>query len=97
MDRTQKTGRSARRAGGLQPEPARMSMIAPSLAEVMAERVAERTGRRVRNLTVEIQPGRGNRVILRGHTTSYHVKQLAQQAVREAFPDAQLENTIVVV
>jgi hypothetical protein len=71
-------------------------MIAPSLADVMVERVAERTGRRVRNLVVEIHPGRATRVILRGSARSYHVKQLAQQAVREAFPDMQLENAITV-
>jgi hypothetical protein len=73
-----------------------MSMLAPSLADVMVERVAERTGRRVKNLVVELQPGRANRVVIRGTAASYHVKQLAQQAVREAFPDLLLENAIVV-
>ena len=61
-----------------------MSITAPTLTEVVKERVAERTGRRVRNLTVEIR------------AASYHVKQLAQQAVCEALPEARLENAIVV-
>lgn len=66
-----------------------------SLLELVTQRVADRTGRRVRNLEVEIATG-GDRVVLRGRAGSYHVKQLAQQGVREALPDARLENAIVV-
>jgi hypothetical protein len=47
----------------------------------------------VRDLSVEVTPGR---VVIRGRTRSYHVKQLAQQGVREILPDARLENAIVV-
>jgi hypothetical protein len=65
------------------------------LIEIVMQRVTERTGRRVRNLVVEVA-GSGETVILRGRTTSFHVKQLAQQGVREALPDAQLENAIEV-
>lgn len=66
-----------------------------SLLELVTQRVADRTGRRVRNLEIEIATG-GDRVVLRGRTGSYHVKQLAQQGVREALPNARLENAIVV-
>lgn len=52
-----------------------------------------RTGRRIRNLCVEVQPGH---VVLRGLTHSYYVKQLAQHGVRDLLPDVQLENAITV-
>ena len=63
------------------------------LVEIVTERVAERTGRRVRNLVVEVE---GDSVVLRGRTSSFYVKQLAQHGAREALPHAQLENAIVV-
>lgn len=65
------------------------------LIEVVTQRVADRTGRRVRNLVVEVT-GSGESVVLRGRATCYHVKQLAQQGAREALPNARLENAIVV-
>jgi len=55
--------------------------------------VQVRTGRRVRNLAIELEP---ERVILRGQATSYYVKQLAQHGVRDLLPHVRLENTIVV-
>jgi hypothetical protein len=70
-----------------------MSTSAPSLTEVVAERVAARTGRRVKNLAVEVADGRA---ILRGVTRTYHVKQLALHAAQEALPSARIENSIVV-
>jgi len=70
-----------------------MSTTPPNLVEIVTQRVANRTGRRVRGLSVEIGSGC---VILRGRAASYHVKQLAQQGVREALPNARLENAIVV-
>lgn len=70
-----------------------MSTNPPNMAEVVLQRVVSRTGRRVRDLAVEV----GNdRVILRGRTSSFHVKQLAQCGAQEVLPDAQLENAIVV-
>ncbi|AMV22838.1 hypothetical protein VT84_00400 [Gemmata sp. SH-PL17] len=66
-----------------------------SLPELVTQRVADRTSRRVQNLEVEIATG-GDRVVLRGRASSYHVKQLAQQGAREALPHARLENAIVV-
>lgn len=51
------------------------------------------TGRRVRNLTVELCP---ERVVLHGSTPTYYVKQLAQHGVRDILPQVRLENAIVV-
>ena len=70
-----------------------MSTVPPNLAEIVMQRVVNRTGRRVRGLAVEIG---GGCVILRGRAASYHVKQLAQQGAQEALPNAILENAIVV-
>ncbi|MBN9516957.1 hypothetical protein J0H58_00330 [bacterium] len=70
-----------------------MSTTPPSLSELVLERVATRTGRRVRDLVVEVAP---DRVTLRGRTNSFHVKQLAQHGVREIVPTLRLENAIVV-
>ena len=36
------------------------------------------------------------RIILRGRTTTYYVKQLAQHGVRDIFPQICLENVIAV-
>jgi hypothetical protein len=59
----------------------------------LERRVQARTGRRVRNLTVELLP---ERVVLRGCAGSYHVKQLAQHGVRDVLPNIRLDNAIVV-
>jgi hypothetical protein len=55
--------------------------------------VSARTGRRIRNLAIELLP---ERVVLRGEATSYYIKQLAQQGVRELLPLVRLENSITV-
>lgn len=70
-----------------------MSTAAPSLCELLLARIAARTGRRVRDLTVEVC---ADRVTLRGRAGSFHVKQLAQQGVREVVPTLRLDNAIVV-
>jgi osmotically-inducible protein OsmY len=70
-----------------------MSSTAPNLVDVVLQRVANRTGRRVRELAVEVAAGR---VVLRGRADSYHVKQLATHAAREALPTAPLDNAITV-
>jgi hypothetical protein len=70
-----------------------MSTNPPSVADILHQRVITRTGRRVRDLTVEVGPGR---VVLRGRTASFHVKQLAQHEAQELLPDVRLENAIVV-
>lgn len=55
--------------------------------------VQARTGRRVLNLAVELS---SERVVLRGRTATYHVKQLAQQGVRDLLPHVRLDNAIEV-
>ena len=59
----------------------------------LENRVLARTGRRVRDLAIEFLP---EGVVLRGLTATYHVKQLAQQGVRDVLPHVRLENAIVV-
>lgn len=70
-----------------------MSTTPPTLTEIILQRVVNRTGRRVYNLAVEIG---GDRVILRGRVNSYHIKQLALTAAREALPNGCIDNAIVV-
>jgi len=65
----------------------------PHLREKLETCVLARTGRRVRNLAIDLAP---DRVVLRGMAMTYHVKQLAQQGVRELLPDVRLENAIEV-
>jgi hypothetical protein len=65
----------------------------PDLQEELERVVSLRTGRRVRNLTVELEP---ERIVLRGQTTTYHIKQLAQHGILDVLPDVRLENGIVV-
>jgi len=67
--------------------------LSPDLQHELEHRISLRTGRRVRNLTVELRP---ERVVLRGLATNYYVKQLAQHGVRELLPDVNLENIIIV-
>jgi hypothetical protein len=64
-----------------------------NLRSELERHVIERTGRRVRNLAIELDP---EAVVLRGSTVSFYVKQLAQQGVREVLPQIHLENAIVV-
>jgi hypothetical protein len=70
-----------------------MSASYSSLQVQLEHQVHLRTGRRVRNLAIELRP---ERVILRGQVTSYYIKQLAQHGIRDVFPDLNLENSIVV-
>jgi hypothetical protein len=64
-----------------------------NLKEELESRVQLRTGRRVRNLAIQISP---ECVVLQGQAISYYVKQLAQHGVRECLPDVKLENAITV-
>ena len=63
------------------------------LRQELETRVNARTGRRVRNLAVELVP---EGVVLHGRTSTYYVKQLAQQEVRSFLPTVRLQNAIVV-
>jgi len=66
---------------------------ATQLQQDLEKQVSMRTGRRVRNLAVELE---SERVVLRGLTSTYHIKQLAQHGVRELLPNMRLDNVIVV-
>src|SRR5258708_6829896 len=64
----------------------RTSLMHPHYSQLQLElerQVVARTGRRVRDLTIELY---SERVILRGHTSTYYVKQLAQHGVRDVLP-----------
>ena len=64
-----------------------------SVQETLERHVHLRTGRRVRDLRVELFP---QQVILYGLADSYYVKQLAQQGVRDLLPHVSLHNAIAV-
>jgi hypothetical protein len=66
----------------------------PSMRKELETRVLARTGRQVRNLGIELSP---NGVRLFGQTTTYYVKQLAQQSIREFLPKVRLVNDINVL
>jgi hypothetical protein len=72
-------------------------LSSPSLPQERCEKlerhILDRTGRRVHALRVEV---RDEQVILRGRTSSYYVKQLAQHCVWDVLPGAPLQNGIVV-
>ena len=59
----------------------------------LEQHIHVRTGRRVLNLAVELS---GERIVLRGRTSTYYVKQLAQRGVQDLLPEVSLENAIVV-
>jgi hypothetical protein len=65
----------------------------PHLQQELEEHVSLRTGRRVRNLAIDLEP---ERIVLRGQAATYHVKQLAQHGILERLPHLRLENIIVV-
>jgi methyl coenzyme M reductase subunit C-like uncharacterized protein (methanogenesis marker protein 7) len=65
----------------------------PHSACELEQHIRARTGRRIQNLAVELAPGR---IVLRGRTNTYYVKQLAQHGVQDLFPQASLVNAIVV-
>ena len=68
-------------------------MVSAQLQDRLEDQVRARTGRRIRNLAVELS---AQGVVLRGQVSSYYVKQLAQHGIREVVPDLHLENSIVV-
>ena len=59
----------------------------------LERQVQLRTGRRIRDLAVELWP---ERVVLHGRAPSYYAKQLAQHGVRDLMPNVRLVNDIVV-
>ena len=71
-----------------------MAAASSKLKSELEQRVHVRTGRQIRNLSVELAPGC---VVLRGQATTYYAKQLAQHGVRDLLPQVRLENAIMVV
>jgi hypothetical protein len=71
-----------------------MMAASPQLKCELEDRVLARTGRRIRNLAIELRP---EGVVLRGDAASYYVKQLAQHGVRDVLPHVSLHNAITVV
>jgi hypothetical protein len=65
----------------------------PVLRRELESSIRARTGGRLRKLDIELSP---EGVVLHGETTTYHVKQLAQQGVRDLLPHVNLHNAIVV-
>jgi hypothetical protein len=68
-------------------------MYNSQLQQELEHNIHNRTGRRIRNLAVELEP---ERVVLRGRAATYYVKQLAQHGVRDLLPHVDLENAITV-
>jgi hypothetical protein len=64
-----------------------------SVQQELERHVHVRTSRRIRNLVVELD---AERVVLRGLTDSYYLKQLAQEGVLDLMPDVSLHNAILV-
>jgi len=70
-----------------------MVMLQQTLSERVTEQVQRWTGRRVRDLSVEVA---GELIVLRGFAPSFYVKQLALHGVRESLPEAEVRNAIAV-
>jgi hypothetical protein len=70
-----------------------MVTFSPPHLKELEQHVLARTGRRVRNLAIELS---SERIVLRGHADTYYIKQLAQHGVRDLLPQLCLENAIVV-
>lgn len=70
-----------------------MNATLPTVRELLEHSIRERTGKRVRDLSIEVK---GERIILRGYAKSFHVKQLAQHGVLDLLPRAKLINAIEV-
>jgi hypothetical protein len=66
---------------------------AEALEQAVRRRIAQRTWGRLRQLQVEVD---AQRVIVRGRSPTYYLKQLALAAVREALPTTAVELAIVV-
>jgi hypothetical protein len=68
-----------------------MMLNSYQLQNELEHQVQARTGRRVRNLAIELRP---ECVVLRGCASTYYVKQLAQHGIRDVLPHVYLENDI---
>jgi hypothetical protein len=70
-----------------------VATLLPLSQAELEHQVQARTGRRVRDLAVELNQ---ERIILRGHVSSYYVKQLAQHGIHDLLPQITVTNAIVV-
>lgn len=70
-----------------------MSALPRPLDELLADQIHQRTGHRIRDLTVRVN---GETVVLSGRAASFYVKQLAQHGVREMLPQVVVRNAIEV-
>ena len=68
-------------------------MAAKKNAGELKRLVEARTGSRARDVFVEVGC---DQIVLRGRTSSFHVKQLAQEGIFAVFPDIHLVNAIEV-
>lgn len=68
--------------------------MASNVELLLEEKILGRTGRRVKDLWIELDE---ECITLHGRTESYHVKQLALSALREALPKYTILNSIDVV
>jgi hypothetical protein len=70
-----------------------MSSDLPRLRKELENRIKALTGRRLRNLDIDLSP---EGVVLKGQAQTFYDKQLAQHGVREVLPDVRLDNAIQV-
>jgi hypothetical protein len=71
-----------------------LTSLSTEMQTELAEQIRNRTGRRVRNLAIELDR---EQLVLRGQASSYYIKQLATHSVHDLLPHVRLENAIVVV
>ncbi len=65
----------------------------PQLQGQLERQVQNRTGRRIRDLAIQLDR---ERIVLHGRASTYYLKQLAQHGVRDILPQVCLENAIEV-
>jgi len=70
-----------------------VAALLPLSQAELEHQVQARTGRRVRNLAIQLDE---ERIILRGHVSSYYLKQLAQHGIHDLMPQISVTNDIVV-
>lgn len=70
-----------------------MVFLSEQLQRELEGQIHARTGRRIRDLAIDLSP---ERIVLRGRTNTFYLKQLAQHGVRDVLPHVRLENAIVV-
>lgn len=67
--------------------------VAPPIERELESRLRAVTGRRVREMAVEVST---DTVTVSGRAESFHIKQLALAAIRDVLPTARVRNRIEV-